>query len=190
MARPCHECRGTGKIIESPCPDCRGTGRVRATHTLSLKIPAGVETGSRLKLSGEGESGIQGGPPGDLYVVIEVKPHAIFERQGQNVICEVPISFPQATLGCELEVPTLDGKVRMKVPAGTQSGKTLKLTGKGFPSLQGYGRGDQLVVLRVETPTKLTARQRELLEEFSREGGESLCPSEKSFFDKVKKMFD
>lgn len=190
LSRPCGDCGGHGKIIDSPCSDCRGSGRVRTTRSLSLKIPAGVETGNRLKLNGEGESGLHGAPPGDLYVVLEVKPHPLFQREGQDVICEVPISFPQATLGCELEVPTLDGKVRMKVPPGTQSGKTLKLSGKGVPHLQGYGRGDQLVVLRVETPTKLSTRQRELLEEFAREGGENLCPSGKSFFDKVKKMFD
>jgi len=122
--------------------------------------------------------------------VIEVRPHPIFQREGQEVICEVPISFPQAALGCELEVPTLDGKVKLKVPAGTQSGKVLKLAGKGIPALQGYGRGDQLVVLRVETPSKLTARQKELLEEFAREGGSDSTPLGKGFFDKVKELFD
>jgi len=189
LTRPCSDCGGAGRIIEHPCPECRGSGRIRGKRSLSLRIPAGVETGSRLKLSGEGESGPQGGAPGDLYVVIEVRPHPIFQREGQEVICEVPISFSQAALGCELEVPTLDGKVKLKVPTGTQSGKVLKLTGKGIPVLQGYGRGDQLVVLRVETPTQLTARQKELLEEFARAGGEEFNPLGKSFFDKVKELF-
>jgi molecular chaperone DnaJ len=162
---------------------------VREKRSLSIKIPAGVETGNRLKLSGEGEAGSQGGPPGDLYVVITVKDHPIFQREGRDVICEVPISFPQAALGHELEVPTLEGKVKLKIPAGTQSGKVLRLSGKGIPSLQGYGRGDQLVVVRVETPSRLTARQRELLEEFARESGEEVHPMGKGFFDKVKEMF-
>lgn len=188
LTRPCPDCAGEGRVIDSPCPDCRGTGRVRAKRTLSLKIPAGVETGSRLKLSGEGEAGTQGGPPGDLYVVLTVKEHPLFQREGQEVICETPISFPQAALGCEMEVPTLEGKVKLKVPAGTQSGKVLKLAGKGIPSLQGYGRGDQLVVVRVETPTRLTSRQKELLEEFGRESGD-VHPMGKSFFDKVKELF-
>ncbi|MCD6527123.1 MAG: molecular chaperone DnaJ [Desulfuromonas sp.] len=190
MTRPCPDCAGTGSKIKHPCPECRGTGRVKEKRNLSLRIPAGVETGTRLKLSGEGESGIHGGPPGDLYVVITVASHPIFRRDGRNVICETPLSFIQATLGCELEVPTLDGRVKIKVPAGTQSGKILKLAGKGIPDLQGYRRGDQLVVLRVETPTKLTSRQKELLEEFAREGGEEVNPIGKGFFEKVKEMFD
>jgi len=189
LTRPCPDCGGEGRIIKDPCPDCRGTGRVREKRSLSIKIPAGVETGNRLKLSGEGEAGAQGGPPGDLYVVITVKDHPIFQRDGRDVICEVPISFPQAALGHELEVPTLEGKVKLKIPAGTQSGKVLRLPGKGIPSLQGYGRGDQLVVVRVETPSRMTARQRELLEEFARESGEEVHPMGKGFFDKVKEMF-
>jgi molecular chaperone DnaJ len=155
-----------------------------------LKIPAGVETGTRLKLNNEGEAGTQGGPPGDLYVVITVSDHSIFQREGREVICEVPISYAQAALGCELDVPTLDGKMKIKIPAGTQSGKVLKLSGKGIPSLQGYGRGDQLVVVRVETPTGLTPRQKELLEEFAKEGGEEIHPLGKNFFDKVKDLFE
>jgi len=189
MTRPCPDCRGEGKIIKEPCSDCRGTGQVKKKRSLSLKVPAGVETGTRLKLTGEGESGQHGGPPGDLYVVISVDTHPIFQREGQNVICEIPISFVQAALGCELEVPTLEGKVAMKVPAGTQTGKILKLSGKGIASLQGYGRGDQLVVLKVEVPTRLNGRQRELLEEFAKESGEDIHPQGKSFFDKVKELF-
>lgn len=189
LTRPCPQCGGTGTIIEHPCPKCHGTGKVRTKKTISLKIPAGVETGSRLKLSGEGESGSHGGPPGDLYVVLSAEEHPIFKREGQDVICEIPISFTQAALGCELEVPTLEGKVSLKVPSGTQSGKILKLAGKGIPTLQGYGRGDQLVVIRVETPTHLTSRQKELLEEFAQEGGEDVHPMGKSFLGKVKELF-
>ena len=189
LSRPCPTCSGEGRTIESPCKECRGTGRTRGQKTISLKIPAGVETGSRLKLSSEGEAGTQGGPPGDLYVVITVKEHPIFDRNGQDIICEVPVSFPQATLGCELEIPTLDKKVKIKVPQGTQSGKILRLPGKGFPSLQGYSKGDQLVVIRVETPTSLTSRQKELLAEFANEGGENIHPMGKGFFDKVKEIF-
>jgi molecular chaperone DnaJ len=162
---------------------------VRSKKNISLKIPAGIETGNRLKLTGEGEPGSQGGPPGDLYVVISVKDHPIFQREGNNVLCELPVSITQAALGCELEVPTLEGKVKLKIPAGTQSGKVFKLADKGIPVLQGYGRGDQLVVARVETPTKLTARQKELLEEFAREAGEDIHPMGTSFFDKVKELF-
>jgi molecular chaperone DnaJ len=190
LTRPCPECGGEGQIIDQPCSDCGGQGRVKGKKTLSLKIPAGVETGSRLKLTGEGEPGLHGGPPGDLYVVITVKDHPLFQREGQNIICEIPISFPQAALGCEIEVPTLKEKVTIKVSAGTQSGKVVQLGGLGFPSLQGYGRGDQLVVLRIETPTRLTSRQKELLEEFAREGGEDIHPLGKSFLEKVKEIFD
>ncbi len=190
LTRPCPDCSGEGRVIDSPCPDCQGSGRVRRKKSISLKIPAGVETGTRLKLNGEGEAGTQGGPAGDLYVVLSVSDHSIFKREGREVICEVPISYVQAALGCELEVPTLDGRVKIKVPVGTQSGKILKLAGKGILSLQGYGRGDQLVVVRVETPTGLTARQKKLLEEFAREGGEEIHPLGKSFLDKVKELFD
>jgi molecular chaperone DnaJ len=189
LTRPCPDCHGEGQIIDQPCAECHGSGRVRGKRTLSLKIPAGVETGSRLKLSAEGEPGLHGGPPGDLYVVISVKDHPLFQRDGQNIICEIPISFPQAALGCELEVPTLTEKLNIKVPAGTQSGKVIKLANYGFPSLQGYNRGDQLVVLRVEVPTSLTDRQKELLEEFAREGGEEIHPMGKTFFAKVKELF-
>ena len=190
MTRPCPDCRGEGKIIANPCSDCRGAGMVKQKRTLSLKVPAGVESGSRLKLTSEGESGLQGGPAGDLYVVISVEEHSIFKRDGLDVICEVPISFIQAALGCDLEVPTLEGRVNLKVPAGTQTGKVFKLSGKGIVSLQGYGRGDQLVVLRVEVPTKLNARQRDLLEEFASISGEEINPQGKGFFDKVKELFD
>ncbi|HKL48057.1 MAG TPA: DnaJ C-terminal domain-containing protein, partial [Desulfuromonadales bacterium] len=189
MTRPCPDCGGQGKVIEDPCPECRGNGRVRSKKTVTVKIPAGVETGNRLKLAGEGEAGSHGGPPGDLYVVLSVEDHPIFEREGQDIICEVPISFAQAALGTETEVPTLDGKIKLKVPAGAQSGKIFKLSGKGIPHLQGYGRGDELVVIRVETPTRLNSRQKELLEEFAKEGGEDVHPLRSGFFEKVKEIF-
>ncbi len=189
LTRPCPDCQGQGQIIENPCRPCRGTGRTQMTRTLSIKIPAGVESGTRLKLAGEGELGLRGGPPGDLYVVIDVEPHPIFEREGVDVLCEVPIAFVQAALGAEIEVPTLDGKVDLKIPAGTQSNKVFKLSGKGIPALQGYGRGDQLVVIRVEVPTKMTARQKELLEEFAQECGDEVNPENQGFFDKVKELF-
>lgn len=189
LTRPCPDCDGEGKRITDPCPECHGRGVTRSKKNLSLKIPAGVESGNRLKLSNEGEPGTHGGPPGDLYVVIAVKEHPIFQRQGQDILCEIPISFAQAALGCELQAPTLEGKVDLKIPAGTQSGKVFKLSAKGIPALHGYGRGDELVVVRVETPTKLSARQKELLEEFSREGGEDVHPMGQGFFDKVKELF-
>jgi molecular chaperone DnaJ len=189
LTRACSDCNGEGKKINDPCKECRGTGLIRGQKTLSLKIPAGVESGIRLKMSSEGEPGSKGGPPGDLYVVITVKEHPIFQREGNELLCEIPISFPQASLGCELEVPTLEGKVKLKIPAGTQSGKIFKLAGKGIPVLQGYGRGDELVIIRVETPTSLTARQKELLNEFAKEAGEDIHPLGKSFFDKAKELF-
>jgi molecular chaperone DnaJ len=185
VSKTCSHCNGEGRVVENPCTPCRGTGMVRDAKTLSVKIPAGVETGTRLKLSGEGGQGIKGGANGDLYVAIQVKEHSIFTREVNDVVCELPISFVQAAIGCEVEVPTLDGKVSMKIPEGTQSGRVFRLRGKGVPQLQGYGRGDQLVVVKVETPTNLNKRQRELLEEFARISGEDVYPMKKSFFDKV-----
>jgi molecular chaperone DnaJ len=190
LTRPCPDCNGAGTRIDDPCPDCNGSGRVKVKHKMTLKVPAGVEDGTALKLAGEGESGLNGGRSGDLYVVISVEEHPIFRREGRNVVCEIPISFTQAALGCEIEVPTLDGRVKMKIPGGIQSGKVMKLSGKGIPDVHGRRRGDQLVVIRVETPTKLTSRQKELLEEFARESGDDVHPMGKGFFDKVKELFD
>jgi molecular chaperone DnaJ len=163
---------------------------VRTSETLSLKIPAGVDSGARLKLRGKGEAGSQGGPAGDLYVVLGVREHPIFTRQGTQVLCDVPISFVHASLGAELEVPTLRGKKKLKIPAGTQSGAAFRLKGEGIADLRGYGPGDQIVRAIVEVPRKLTARQRELLEEFARISGEEVHPMSKGFFDKVKEMFE
>jgi len=189
IAKTCGQCNGQGTIIKDACRSCGGAGATQRTQALNVKIPGGVDAGSRLKLRGEGEAGRNGGPPGDLYVMISVREHPLFVRDGDHVLCEVPISFSQAALGAEIEVPTLEGKMKMKVAAGTQSGAVLKLKGKGAPNLRGSGRGDELVRLIVETPRKLTARQRELLEEFARTSGEEVHPLSKGFFDKVKEMF-
>lgn len=189
VSRTCNQCRGQGTIITDPCASCSGAGYVRRLHTLSVKIPPGVDSGSRLKLRGEGEGGAAGGAPGDLYVVIQVEPHPLFVRDGLDIICEVPISFAQAALGTEIDVPTLEGKVKMKIPSGTQTGKVFRLKGKGVRDVQGYHQGDQHVKVAVETPTHLTARQKELLKEFAAVGGEDVNPLSKGFFDKVKQIF-
>ncbi len=190
IATTCGQCRGEGMIIADPCPRGQGQGRLRRQESLSGRIPPGVDNGSRLKLRGEGEAGYGGGPSGDLYVVVHVKEHPLFVRQENDVIIEVPVSFPQATLGTEIDVPTLEGKIKVKIPAGTQSGKLVRLKGKGFTDLHGYGRGDQLVRVVVETPRKLSTRQRELLEEFAKIDGDSINhPMSKGFVDKLKEMF-
>lgn len=187
--RACDRCRGEGKIVNTPCKDCQGRGKTRVKRTIKVKIPAGVDNGSRLRVAHEGEAGMRGGPPGDLYVYIFVKTHKLFTREGSDVICEVPISFVQAALGDEIEVPTLDGKVKMKVQEGTQSGTILRLKGKGIPFLRGNGRGDQHVRVKVLTPQKLNERQRELLQEFAKASGENVNPEQKNFFKKVKDIF-
>ena len=190
IARTCGTCRGEGKVITDPCPECRGKKYVEREKTLSVKIPAGVETGSRLRLTGEGELGTNGGPAGDLYIVISVKEHPIFFREGDDVICEVPISFVTAALGGEIEAPTLKENATLKIPSGTQTGKVFKLKGKGIPNLKGYGTGDELVRVFVETPTSLTARQKELLKEFEKLSTDSAHPISSGFWDKVKEIFN
>ena len=189
VSRTCSQCHGQGTIVKEPCATCGGAGRVRTMHTLSVKIPAGVDTGSRLKLRGEGETGPLGGVPGDLYVVIQTESHPIFVRDNLDIICDVPISFVQAALGAEIDVPTLDGKVKMKIPSGTQSGKVFRMKGKGIKDVQGLQQGDQHVRVIVETPTRLTAKQKELLKDFAELGGEEVNPLSKGFFDKVKELF-
>ena len=161
--RPCPKCHGEGKIISEPCKECRGQGTVKKNKKLKVKIPAGVDNGSRLRVAGEGEAGVKGGPSGDLYVYLYVKPHKFFERDGTTVYCEVPINIVQATLGDEIKVPTLDGQVVMKVPEGTQPGKVLRLKGKGIPSLRNSTRGDQLVRIKVVVPQKLNEKQKDAL---------------------------
>lgn len=193
QSHTCDRCRGTGKIIEKPCPTCRGTGQTRRTRSISVKVPAGVDNGSRLRVNGEGEAGLRGGPRGDLYVYIHVKPHRVFKREGDDLICEMPISFVQAALGDELEVPTLEGDVKLKIPEGTQSGTVFRMRGKGVPNVSGFNRGDQHVVIRVVTPTKLNDKQKTMLKEFSRMGGEHTqtinTGGDKSFFEKMKDAF-
>ena len=189
ISRPCDACGGAGEVVRERCPDCRGAGRVEGFHNIRVKVPAGIEDGMRLRLSNEGEAGIAGGPPGDLFVVISVKPHPLFEREASDVHCRVPISLVQAALGDEIEVPTLEGKVQLKVAEGTQTGKVLRLRGKGLPSLRSSSRGDQMTHIFVEVPTKLSRRQRELLEEFSAEGGGEVSPVTKGFLDKLRELF-
>jgi len=190
VARPCGHCRGTGQFIPEPCSSCNGTGQVAKERELTLKIPGGVDTGSRMRLAGEGEVGIRGGPPGDLYVVLSVKSHKTFRREGEDIYLELPVTFPQAALGAELEVPTIDGVEHVSIPEGTQSGTVVKLRGKGVPRLQGGGRGDQLVVVNVVTPHKLTKEQRALLERLSAitppvRIGERSHEKDRSFFEKL-----
>lgn len=190
ISRPCDACGGAGEIVRERCDECRGAGRIEGMQSIRVKVPAGVEEGMRLRLTGEGEAGIAGGPPGDLFVVMSVKPHPLFERDGPDLHCQVPISFVQAALGDEIEVPTLEGKVKLKVPEGTQTGKIMRLRGKGLPSLRSSQRGDQLLHVFVETPTKLTKRQRELLTEFAEESGDEVSPVTKSFLDKLRDLFE
>lgn len=187
--RTCDRCRGEGKIVQSPCKECGGKGRVRKQRKIKVKIPAGVDNGSRLRVAHEGESGVRGGPPGDLYVYIFVKPHKLFTREGSDVICEVPISFVQAALGDEIEVPTLDGQVKLRIPEGTQPGAVFRVKDKGIPHLRGHGRGDQHVKIKVVIPKKLTDKQRELLTDFAKADGEDINPEQKGFFKKVKDVF-
>lgn len=189
QSRTCDRCRGAGVIIEKPCPTCRGSGQVKRSRTLKVKIPAGVDTGSRLRLAGEGEIGLRGGPPGDLFVYIYVQPHAVFKREGNHVIIDAEINFAQAALGDEISVPTLEGQAKLKVPEGTQSGTVLRMRNKGIPDVRGYGRGDQHVRIKVVTPTRLTSKQRELLREFGRIEGQKSRGADKGFFEKVKDAF-
>jgi molecular chaperone DnaJ len=187
VARTCGTCRGTGRIIKTPCEKCKGTGRVEREKTMEVKIPAGVETGSRLRIAGEGEAGTQGGPTGDLYVVIHVKEHEEFERQGSNLYSSVPVTFAQAALGAEISVPTLDGQQSLKIPPGTQTGTVFRLKNRGVPVLGGRGRGDLFVSVTVVTPTTLTREQRRLLEQLA--AIESHDLEDKGLMDKVRDIF-
>lgn len=189
--KACEKCRGEGRIIEEHCPRCRGEGRVMRERKIEIKIPPGVDSGSRLRVSGEGEAGTRGGPPGDLYVVIHVRPHEIFKRQDNDLVCEIPLSFVQVALGGEIIVPTLEGKAKLRIPEGTQPGAVFRLKGKGVPSLRGFGRGDQLVRIKVEVPRRLNARQKKILQEFAAVSGLEIPEQEdKSFFERVKKTFN
>ncbi|MCG8538516.1 MAG: molecular chaperone DnaJ [Clostridia bacterium] len=187
--RTCDTCHGEGSIIETPCEKCKGQGKIRKNKTISIKIPAGVDNGSVITLRGEGEVGSKGGPPGDLYIVIRVLPHRIFQRDGYDIICEIPITFVQAALGDEIIVPTLEEKVKYKIPEGTQSGTVFRLKAKGVPVLNGSGRGDQYVKVIIETPKKLNDEQKSILKQFAEVMGEDVHEQRKSFFDKVKDVF-
>ncbi|MEQ5835458.1 molecular chaperone DnaJ [Marinobacter sp. NFXS9] len=194
VQQACPTCRGSGKVIKNPCKKCHGAGRVEQAKTLSVKVPPGVDTGDRIRLSGEGEMGMDGGPAGDLYVQVAVREHAIFTRDGRNLYCEVPISIVDATLGGELEVPTLDGRVKLKIPAETQTGKLFRLRNKGVTPVRGGPAGDLLCRVVVETPVNLTKRQKELMEEFQQtldgQSASSHAPRKTSWFEGVKSFFD
>jgi molecular chaperone DnaJ len=189
FTQTCPTCAGAGTKIDKPCTACHGEGRVPKTTKLHVRIPPGVDNGSRLRSAGNGEAGLAGGASGDLYIVLSVKEHELFERQDDNLFCEIPIKFTLATLGGSIEVPTLFGKASLKLPAGTQSGTTFRLREKGMPSLRGGRQGDQLVRVQVEVPTSLTAEQKKILEEFSRISGDANEPTSKTFFEKAKKFF-
>jgi molecular chaperone DnaJ len=192
IQQTCPKCHGTGKFVADPCPNCHGAGRVKQHKTLAVKIPAGVDEGDRIRLSGEGEHGINGGPPGDLYVQVHLKPHAVFQRDGSDLHCEMPISFSTAALGGEIEIPTLNGAAKLRIPGETQSGRTFRLRGKGIKGVRSQAYGDLLCHVVVETPVNLTERQKELLrelEESSRDNAERHNPRAKSWMDKVKEFF-
>jgi molecular chaperone DnaJ len=190
VERTCPTCSGLGQIIKNPCKACGGAGRVEKDRALNVNIPAGVETGTRIRLAGEGEAGMRGGPPGDLYIFVEVAPHELFERDGTNLYCRVPVSMAKAALGGQVEVPTIDGgRGRVQIPAGSQSGRQMRLRGKGMPALRGGAAGDMFIELAVETPVNLTNRQKELLREFE-EMSEDNNPESKSFFSSVKSFWD
>lgn len=189
MARTCPTCQGTGSVITDPCAKCKGEGRILRQRTVDAKVPAGVEDGTRIRFSGLGEAGVSGGPAGDLYVVLHVKEHSFFEREGNHLYCVIPVSYTQAALGTEIKVPTLDGDHSLKIPEGTQSGTTLRIRSKGVPVLNGHGKGDLFVEVRVETPNKLTKRQRELLLELDGLSSVENKPQRRTLMSKVKEIF-
>ncbi len=188
VARPCPRCGGEGEVLRHPCKGCRGEGRQRRERLLKIRIPAGVDDGSQLRLPGEGAAGSQGGPPGDLYVVIRVRPHEFFVRRGNDLYCELPLTFPQLVLGADVEVPVLGGTAKLKVPPGTQPGEILRLKGKGMPDLDGRARGDTCYQAVLEVPTTLTAKQRQLLEEFQRAAQDERGPLHASFLERMKRL--
>jgi molecular chaperone DnaJ len=189
VAQPCPQCRGAGEMFDHPCKACRGEGRAEIGARIKLKIPAGIDDGSRLRSSGNGEAGVRGAASGDLYVVIHIREHSIFSRDGADLFCELPVAFVTAALGGEINVPTLDGRASVKIPAGTQSGTIFKMRGKGMPHLRGSGHGQLLVRVAVEVPTKLGTEQRRKLEEFAESCGDQNTPIAKSFLDRAKEFF-
>jgi len=184
---PCGRCGGKGKIIHQPCPDCHGTGSVRKRKTIKASIPAGIDNGQTISIRGQGHTGKNGGPAGDLLITVTVKPHELFRREGTSVLCDAPITFAQAVLGAELEIPTIDGKVKYDLPEGTQSGTTFRLKGKGIPSINGRGRGDQYVTVYIETPKNLNKEQKEALKKFAEAVGDTNYEERRKFFKKFKK---
>ena len=184
---PCPKCGGKGRIIHQPCKDCRGSGMMRKKKTIQASIPAGIDNGQTISIRGQGNAGRNGGPAGDLLITITVRPHELFRREGTSVLCEAPITFTQAVLGAELEIPTIDGKVKYTLPEGTQSGTTFRLKGKGIPSINGRGRGDQYVTVYIETPRNLNKEQKEALKKFAAAMGEDEASGQKPFFKKFKK---
>jgi len=187
--KTCDACRGEGTVIEDPCGECKGSGKIQKSKKIEIKIPAGVDTGSVIPLRGEGEPGAKGGPSGDLFIVLRVRPHEIFQRDGNDIICEIPITFVQAALGDDLVIPSLDGRIKYKIPEGTQSGTVFRIKGKGIPNLRGYGRGDLYVKAIVEIPKRLNEKQKDLLIKFGEIMGEEGHDQRKGFFDKVKNVF-
>ncbi|NLC51421.1 MAG: molecular chaperone DnaJ [Firmicutes bacterium] len=187
--KTCEQCHGEGQIIKEKCPECHGEGRVLRRRKIKINIPAGVDTGSKLRIGGEGQAGVRGGPPGDLYIVIRVKPHKLFERRGDHLYYEVGISFAKAALGGEIKIPTLDGGATLRIPEGTQTGTVFRLKGKGMPRLRGFGRGDLRVKVNLEVPRRLNTRQRKALREFAAASGEVLEGDEKKFFHRMKDAF-
>jgi molecular chaperone DnaJ len=183
----CTKCNGEGQVIQEPCASCNGRGRREVERKLTVRVPAGVDDGSRIRITGNGEAGIRGGPAGDLYVYLSVAPHPLFKRDGLDTYVDVPISFPQAALGAQIDVPSLEGRLSLNIHSGTQSQTTFRMRGHGMPSVRGTNRGDHVVTVHVVVPSKVNKRQRELLEEYARIGGDRV--DEKSFFDKVKDAF-
>jgi len=187
-SRTCETCRGEGTVISDPCASCAGRGKVKTNKKINVRIPSGIDSGQTISVRGEGDSGTKGGPNGDLYITVRIKPHPIFKRDGNSVLCDVPITFVQAALGCDIEVPTIDGKIKYHIPEGTQTDTTFRMKGKGIPHLNGYGRGDQLVRVTVETPKKLTQKQKDILKQFDESLGnpQNYHQKSKSFFEKIK----
>lgn len=190
ISRTCGKCQGSGTIIKNPCKSCHGAGTVPENKKIAVKVPAGVETGSRLRITGGGEPSPRGGTPGDLYIIIHVREHPVFKRQGDDLLCEMPISFVTAALGDEVEVPTLDGRIKLKIPPGTQPGKVFRVKDKGMPAIHGYGRGDLYIQVNIEVPTHLTNEERKILEQLSESGKGRIFPETQSFMDKIRRLFE
>jgi len=187
---PCSRCRGTGKIIKDPCPSCRGAGSLRKQRMITVQIPAGIDHGQTISVRGEGNAGQNGGPAGDIFVTVNVTPHEIFKRRGQDVMVELPVTFVQAALGAELEAPSIDGKISYNMPEGTQPDTVFRIRGKGIPNLNGRGRGDQFIKVKIEIPRNLTREQKDILRQFDETAGDAQFGEKKGFFEKMKDLFN